>query len=341
LIIREYMKVLLYFENEKLLKKSGIGRALEHQQRALSLNGIEYTTNPKDKYDVAHINTYYMKSIKLAKKCKKKGIPVIVHGHSTEEDFCNSFRAWKLLKPFVYHFLRKCYSKPDLIITPTPYSKRLIENYKYVTCPVKAISNGIYLDKYAGYQLTEEDNKEIKERFNITNERVVVGIGWFFERKGFHDFVEVARKFPDTKFIWFGNLNKATNTSVINQAIKTRPSNVILPGYVPQEFIIKMLHYADLFFFPSYEETEGIVLLEALATKTPVLVRDIGAFDYLTDGVNVFKAKSNAEFVDKINYIFNNDTVNVTTEGYKIASDRDLINIGKELKFEYERLLKK
>ena len=31
------MKVLLYFENAKLIKKSGIGRALEHQKKALDL----------------------------------------------------------------------------------------------------------------------------------------------------------------------------------------------------------------------------------------------------------------------------------------------------------------
>ena len=51
------MKVLLYFENEKMIRKSGIGRALEHQKKALELNGIEYTTNPNDKYDIAHVNT--------------------------------------------------------------------------------------------------------------------------------------------------------------------------------------------------------------------------------------------------------------------------------------------
>ena len=34
------LKVLLYFEGEKLLAKSGIGRALAHQQRALTSVGI-------------------------------------------------------------------------------------------------------------------------------------------------------------------------------------------------------------------------------------------------------------------------------------------------------------
>ena len=40
--------------------------------------------------------------------------------------------------------------------------------------------------------------------------------------------------------------------------------------------------------FCSYEETEGIVILEALACATPTLVRDIPAYrGWLRDSVNV------------------------------------------------------
>ena len=61
------MKVLLYFEMENAISKSGIGRALKHQQRALELNGVETTTNPKDDFDLLHINTYMLKSRSIIK----------------------------------------------------------------------------------------------------------------------------------------------------------------------------------------------------------------------------------------------------------------------------------
>ena len=67
------MKVLLYFENIKSISKSGIGRALKHQIRACEMSGIEYTLNPKDDYDIAHINTYMSKSYHVLKQAKKKG----------------------------------------------------------------------------------------------------------------------------------------------------------------------------------------------------------------------------------------------------------------------------
>ena len=40
------MKVLIYSESQKMLKKSGIGRAYYHQQQALKLNNIDYTFDP-------------------------------------------------------------------------------------------------------------------------------------------------------------------------------------------------------------------------------------------------------------------------------------------------------
>lgn len=66
------MKVLLYFQNYNLITKSGIGRALKLQIKALESNGIEYTLDPNDTYDIAHINTYWAKSYRVLKKCKKK-----------------------------------------------------------------------------------------------------------------------------------------------------------------------------------------------------------------------------------------------------------------------------
>ena len=85
------MKVLLYTENFESVKNSGLGRAIEHQMTALTNEKIEYTTNPKDDYDIMHINTWFLKSYFVAKKAKKKGKKIVYHAHSTEEDYRNGF----------------------------------------------------------------------------------------------------------------------------------------------------------------------------------------------------------------------------------------------------------
>ena len=332
------MKVLLYFEKANALKQSGIGRALRHQKKALESIGVEVTLDPKDSYDIAHINTLFNKSYKLLKKCNKKNIPVIVHGHSTVEDFRESFRCWKLVKGSFYRCLFKMYRNAKYIITPTPYSKNLIENYKGVNAKVFALSNGIDLDEYAH---NEESIKKFREHFNLKdNDKVVIGVGLFFHRKGIEDFFSVAEKMPDVKFIWFGNLAKILTQPRILKAIKNRPSNVIMPGYIDGAIIKGAFQNANCLLFPSFEETEGIVVLEALASKIPVIVRNIGVYDpWLVNNVNCLKANDVDGFIDKINYCLKNDTKYLIEKGYEVALERSIDKIGVELKNIYEEVI--
>lgn len=333
------MKALIYFEGEKAIKKSGIGRAMSHQLRALKSAGVSTCISPKeDEYDLAHINTVYAASKKLLKNCKKKGIPVIVHGHSTYEDFRNSFSCWQLIEPFFDRMLTYMYSHADLIITPTPYSKRLIEGYG-LGPKVIDISNGIDLSEYAP---DPEGVKMFRERFSLKDdEKPVIGIGFPFERKGIIDFFEVARSMPDTKFIWFGHLAKIATNAKIRRAIRKRPKNAIMAGYCAGKIIHGALQSSLCLFFPSHEETEGIVVLEALASHCPLIVRDIGVYeDWLHDGIDCHKGKTNDDFIRLINELkANGEKQEILDNGYALAKERTLDKVGLQLKKAYEELL--
>jgi len=333
------MKVLLYFENEKSIRKSGIGRALRHQIRACELSGIEYTLNPKDSYDIAHINTYMFNSYKVLKRSHKKGIPVIVHGHSTKEDFRDSFRLWKLMAIFYFWRLKKMYSHADYIVTPTPYSKGLIENYGYGK-EVFSVSNGIDLNAYAFHP----EYKDIfRNYFKLEpGQKVVIGLGLPFKRKGLADFFEVARKMPDVKFIWFSHLSPILQSHFIRKAIRRRPKNAIMAGYVEDFKVVKgAFQNADAFFFPSYEENEGIVTLEALASKCPCVIRDIGVYaDWLHDGIDCYKGHNNEEFVNILTKVINHRDQKVIDEGYKVVSERSIDKVGTQIKDVYEYVIK-
>ena len=124
------MKVLLYTEGLKTVGKSGLGKAIKHQMKALDYAKIPYTLDPHDDYDILHINTYFLKSYFLDKKAKRKGKKIVYHAHSTEEDYKNGFIFAKQTSKLFKKWLIKCYSLGDVIVTPTPYSKKLLEGYK-------------------------------------------------------------------------------------------------------------------------------------------------------------------------------------------------------------------
>ena len=328
------MKNLLFFEKQNSLKQSGIGRAMSHQKKALELAEVEYTLDPNDSYDFAHINTLFFESYRLLKKLHKKGMKVIVHGHSTVEDFKYSFRCWRLIAPIFNHLILRMYRHADCIITPTNYSKGLIENYKGVKCPVYAVSNGIKLEDYV---YSEENVKAFDEFFNIKDKKIVICAGLYFERKGIRDFFKIAESMPDVEFIWFGHLAPILTQSKIRRAIKKRPKNVIMPGYVDIKVLKGAFHRADCFLFLSHEENEGIAVLEALASKLPVIVRDIPVFDgWLVDGRDVLKGKNNEEFKEKLEYVFNNDMESFKENAYKVVEERTLEKVGNQLKEIYE-----
>ncbi len=333
------MKVLLYFEGEDMIKVSGIGRAFEHQKRALTSQGIEYCTDPwETDYDILHINTYMANSEAVIRSAREMGKAIIYHAHSTEEDFKNSFLFSNAIAPVYKSRLVNLYTKADAIITPTPYSKMLLEKYG-ITLPIYPISNGIDLNRYVR---DEEKVKAFRRYFSLKEtDRVIIGVGLLFQRKGLLDFVEVARRLPQYKFIWFGDINKLIIPREITEAIEHCPTNVIFPGYVKGPIIEGAYSDADCFFFPSYEETEGIVVLEALAAKCPMLVRDIGAFDpWLQNNVNCYKGKDNDEFVSLLEGIVEKKLTSLVEEGYQVAYNRRIERIGEQLKAVYETVLK-
>ena len=331
------MKVLLYTEGEKLFSKSGLGKAIKHQMKALEYESIEYTTNVQDDYDIVHINWYGPNSFALAKIAKKKGKKIVYHAHSTEEDFKNGFIFSKQVSPIFKKWLIRCYSLGDVIVTPTPYSKRLLEKYG-IKKDIYAISNGIELDKF---KRDEQLRKSFREKYQIKdNEKVIIGVGLYIERKGIVDFVELAKRLPEYRFIWFGYSPPQAATKEVREALNVKLNNLLFAGYVEQDYIIEAMNGCDLYLFPTFEETEGIPIIEACACKTPSLIRDIPVFDeWLQDGVNVYKAKNIDEFEEKIKKILNNELPYLGEAAYKVAQERDIKIIGKQLHEVYDKVL--
>ena len=334
---RWIMKVLLYTEGEKYTSKSGLGKAIKHQMKALESVGVEYTTNKKDDYDIVHINFYGPKSYFLAKNAHKKGKKVVYHAHSTEEDYKNGFILAKQTAHLFKKWLIKCYSLGDVIVTPTPYSKKLIEGYG-IKKKIYAISNGIELDLF-------KEDKQAGERFRkkygyTKDDKIIIGIGLYITRKGIVDFVELAKRLPEYKFIWFGYSPLAAATKDVREAVNTKLENLVFAGYVEQSIIRDAMNGCDIYLFPTFEETEGIPIIEACACKTTAIVRDIPIFeDWLTDGKNVYKAKDVDEFETKIRKIINKELPKIGNNAYDIAKERDIKEVGKQLKKVYESLM--
>lgn len=217
----------------------------------------------------------------------------------------------------------------------------MLEGYKGLeNKKIYDISNGIEIDFF---KRDEALGKEFRKNYNIKDdEKVIIGIGLYIERKGIVDFVELAKRLPQYKFIWFGYSPLAASTKKVRDAVNTKLDNLTFAGYVEPQVIKSAMSGCDLYLFPTLEETEGIPIIEACACKTPALIRDIGVFeDWLVDGKNVYKAKNIDEFEEKTKKILSNELPNLTEEAYKVALTRDLKNVSIQLKKVYKEVEKK
>lgn len=334
------MKVLIYFEGQQLLSKSGIGRAFDHQKKALESAGVPYSTDENElDYDILHINTYGLNSQRMVRRAKRADKKVIYHAHSTEEDFRNSFIGSNQVSAIYKKHLVRLYSSADFIITPTLYSKKVIEGYG-IEQPIEAISNGIDLTRF---NRNVEKEKQFRDYFQLPlDKKVIISVGLYFERKGLVDFVEVARRFPEYTFIWFGHTPLYTIPKKIRAIIQgDHPDNVIFPGYIKGDIIEGAYTNADLFFFPSYEETEGIVVLEALASRQHVLVREIPVYDgWLVPGENAYMGRTNEDFCNQIDQIIGKKAIDLRENGWQTAQGKSIQAIGQQLKSVYEKVLR-
>lgn len=79
------MKILLYFEGQNVIGKSGIGRALSHQKEMLSSKALIIHWTLKRLIMIFYILAVWTESLRLV-KAKRLGKNCF-HAHSTEEDF--------------------------------------------------------------------------------------------------------------------------------------------------------------------------------------------------------------------------------------------------------------
>ena len=334
------MKICLYLEyyhflNGILYKKVGTGLLTSYQNQKATLNylGIPFFEQWDDSCDILQVNTPWLRSIFLIKKARKLNKKVIVWSHVTAEDAKQVFRFAPIFMPLLKKYLTYAYGLADIVFCPSEYTKKLLLTYGLQERKLFVRSNGVDSSKFY------EDNKKRilgKSRYGLNN--LTIGtMGSVIPRKGVDTFLLMAKKFPKNQFIWFG---KIYSSLLVKSLPKNLPKNVKFTGYVDD--INEAYNSIDIFIFPSYEENQGMAILEAAAVGLPIIVRDIPVYNgWLINGENCLKAKSNEDFGILLNSLIND--LNLRQElgrKAKLLGQKESIKfLAGNLKTAYERLL--
>ena len=303
------MRIYIYRGGEKLVGRSGVGQAIRHQEACLRRAGVPLTDRWPGDTAAVHGNTVLPDSVVTALAAKRRGRKVVWYGHSTMEDVRGSFRGSDLLSPLFRRWITFCYGLGDVVLTPTPYSRRLLAGYG-LRKPVYDLSNGVDTDFF---HPDPAARVAFRRRYSLTpDEKTVSSVGHTIARKGL--------------------------PAEITRAIRNAPPHVPFPGLVDRERPREAYQGADVFAFLSHEETEGIVVLEALACGIPTVLRDIPVYDgWLEHGKTVYKASNTDEFQRIVMGLLDKTLPDLAAAGQQVAETRSLEAVGERLKEIYRR----
>lgn len=306
----------------------GIETSMKQQRKALGRQDIKYTQKLPRDVDILHINVLSPRSVYYFWRAKRHGIPVIIHAHEIGENFEESFRFSTKLSPLVRIYLDFFYRRANLLISPSQYAKDVLNN-RGIETPIKVISNGIDSERFEGIE-----NRPSTDKFRAVNLSLV------FERKGLTDFIETAEITSEIDFTWYGKkYSKLISPSSIHRKIASSPDNVEFPGFIDD--VRDAFAEADVFFFPTKSETQGLSVIEAAYCGVPPVIRDIPVYeDIFEHEENCLKAETPEGFAEQIKRLEQDNDLRekISENAEKLGKQHTLDKIGEKLESAYNSL---
>ena len=207
------------------------------------------------------------------------------------------------------------------------------------------IPNGVNTEVYKKNE--KEDLAKFRKKYALPEEKIVLFVGRLVYEKGVHVLVNAAPKVlekTNAKFIIVGNgymkdqlLNIVNSTGLAHK--------VMFTGFVDDDTLRKLQRCADVSVVPSLFEPFGIVALEAMAARSPVVVSDTGGLSEIVnhdvDGVKVYTGNPDSLAWGITKVLTNEQYANtIRTNAYqKIQEKYNWEKIGQQTKNLYENVL--
>lgn len=271
------MKVLLHAYNTCCQNKAGgvQNRIKEIQSRLVQHNVIAELFNPYEHkvndFDILHIFMLKSETLSLMRLAKSRGVKIVL------SSIINIINGWKIdvynrllsRLPIVttYKFEYEAIHLADLIIVETVKEAKFIQrHYDIDISKLKVIPNGIDSSQY------KYDGKDI---YNIIrNDKYLLQIGRFDENKNQLNVIK-ALKNTDIEVVFIGGADQSSPDyykKCLNESSNSK--NIHFLGWLDNNdpLFKSALHWAEALILPSYNETFGLVLLEAGINGAKLLI---------------------------------------------------------------------
>ena len=333
------MRVLIYFKPKEKFDNFEGTRLRKTLKGALEINNIEYTSEYVDRYDVAHFISPNDET--KINACIENGIPVVVSTLYCESDLEASYLEYNKnekrsikLSPVA----KKVLNKVNLILVPTEEAKTfLIESG--ISTQIEVVPTGVNISRF---NYLRDDEKEAFYRYyrEDKNKKLVISIGSFDNVDGVSAFIKTAKLNPNCAFYYFAQHNSKLNFK-LRLTIRSAPKNCRFVDIPEDDIYRSALVNSTLFMYNGYD-TAGIVsILEAMAAKTEIIIRNQPLFSDLLINEKTCHIGQYSETLTAIACDYLQDKIYPTKDkAFECAVKQGLDVVGERLKDIYTKLLK-
>jgi len=247
----------------------------------------------------------------LAKRLK---VPAVYTYHTRLEHYAHYVPLpGPLFRNLISHSLvRRFANHCEGVIVPTASAEEYLRIIG-VTSHIFVQPTGIDFDRFQ--KRSESSEAELKQKYGIGNEPVLVSVSRLSKEKniGFIiDGLAHLKQLSDQKFtcliIGDGEERDALQTRIDEKGLS---DCVHLTGAVPPDDMVNYYQLGSLFLFASKSETQGMVILEAMAAHMPVVaVRSSGIDDVVRHGINGYKTPSKlSQWTESVQKLLEDDAL--------------------------------
>ncbi len=284
----------IYFDPEdKLMKWGAVMQKLPELRR--------------ENYDLIHVHTPFVAHYLGLRLARELHVPCVETYHTFFEDYLHHYLPWipKLIARGIARSIskRQC-NAVDAIVAPSAPMLSVLRAYG-VKAAAEVIPTGLQ-----EHSFKEADGEAFRVKYGIPLDRpMLLFVGRVAFEKNIGFLLEMTKvlieQHPDALLVVAGQgpAEKSLHKQAADLGLD---SNIKFIGYLDRNTELNACYQAaDIFVFSSKSETQGLVLLEAMAQGTPVVaIAELGTASILIEGRGALIAPDNIEgFADKVHYL--------------------------------------
>ena len=285
----------------------------------------------KWKLDVIHSHTEFSVGIFARLFAKQFNIPLVHTYHTLYEDYTHYVTKGHFEKSSkkIVEYLTKFYcdkTANELIVPTNKIYKLFKEKYEF-NKNIHIIPTGIEIERFFIENIDKKLIESLRKHLNISKKDfIIIFVGRLASEKNVEFLLKAHQKiikdYPRIKLLIIGDgPDKEKYEKLVEKLIIE--NNVIFNGKAAWEEIPYYYHCSDIFATASKSETQGLTVIEAMASeKTPLCIKDDSFLGTITNELNGLIFETEEEYISHVITLYeNNDLLKYYNKQARIQAE--------------------